>query len=175
MMKTEMLKQALSMKAQTSPSYEPSTGLGISSRVLSEDTMQPIGITLTINISPKQAAWIQPIVGLLVELSKLAGGKLTAAQEKQNDHTAIPEVLSRPESSASPDKSAIQPQSQSEIAAAQPLMSSKQQGMIFALVAKKKLTPEQVEALLMKQVGHVCRSELTKKEASSLINTLLAM
>lgn len=160
------------MKAQTIPSYEPPAGIGISKGMLSDETMQPIGITMTINISVKHAEWIQPIVGLLVEL---AGGKLQAVQEKQNDHTAIPEVLSRPERTASPDKSAIQPQSQSEIAAAQPLMSSKQQGMIFALVAKKKLTPEQVEALLMKQVGHVCRSELTKKEASSLINTLLAM
>ena len=54
-------------------------------------------------------------------------------------------------------------------------MSPKQKNMILALVAKKKLTPDQVESLLMKQIGHARGSDLTKLEASSFINMLLAM
>ena len=54
-------------------------------------------------------------------------------------------------------------------------MSPKQKNMILALVAKKKLTPDQVESLLMQQIGHARGSDLTKLEASSFINMLLAM
>ncbi len=54
-------------------------------------------------------------------------------------------------------------------------MTDKQKRMIFALTAKKALESEQVEELLIKQVGHNRGSDLTKTEASSLINTLLAM
>ncbi len=54
-------------------------------------------------------------------------------------------------------------------------LSTKQQGMIKALVAQKKLTKAQVVALLSKQVGHSQEDKLSRQEASTFIKTLMAM
>ena len=53
-------------------------------------------------------------------------------------------------------------------------MTEKQKKMIFALIAKKKLAPDDVGVLLEKEFGHADGARLTKGEASKLIGLLMA-
>ena len=53
-------------------------------------------------------------------------------------------------------------------------MTEKQKKMIFSLIARKKLTPDDVGVLLEKEFGHADGARLTKAEASTLIGLLMA-
>lgn len=53
-------------------------------------------------------------------------------------------------------------------------MTDKQKRMIFALVARKKLSPESFNEILESEFGHCDGARLTKQEASSLIDKLMS-
>ena len=53
-------------------------------------------------------------------------------------------------------------------------VTDRQKKMIFALIAKKKLAPDDVGVLLEKEFGHADGARLTKGEASKLIGLLMA-
>ena len=53
-------------------------------------------------------------------------------------------------------------------------MTDKQKRMIFALIARKKLSPESVNDILEREFGHSDGARLTKPEASRLIDKLMA-
>ena len=54
------------------------------------------------------------------------------------------------------------------------MMTDKQKRMIFALIARKNLSPESVSDILEREFGHSDGARLTKPEASRLINLLMA-
>ena len=54
-------------------------------------------------------------------------------------------------------------------------MTDKQKRMIFAMIARKNLSPESVSDILEREFGHQDGARLTKTEASKLIGDLLAM
>ena len=54
-------------------------------------------------------------------------------------------------------------------------MTDKQKRMIFALIARKNLSPESVSDILEREFGHQDGAMLTKTEASKLIDRLMAM
>ena len=54
------------------------------------------------------------------------------------------------------------------------VMTDRQKKMIFAVIAKKKLAPDDVGVLLEKEFGHADGARLTKGEASKLIGLLMA-
>ena len=53
-------------------------------------------------------------------------------------------------------------------------MTDKQKRMIFALIARKNLSPESVSEILEREFGHSDGARLTKPEASRLIDELMA-
>ena len=53
-------------------------------------------------------------------------------------------------------------------------VTDRQKKMIFALIAKKKLAPDDVGVILEKEFGHADGARLTKAEASKLIGLLMA-
>ena len=53
-------------------------------------------------------------------------------------------------------------------------MTDKQRAMILALMAKRKMSAEVVQALLQQEFGHGDGAKLTKVQASKLIDKLMA-
>ena len=76
----------------------------------------------------------------------------------------IPLSATTPARSQAPAKRTIAPEP----------MTDKQKKMIFALIAKKKLAPDDVGVILEKEFGHADGARLTKAEASKLIGLLMA-
>ena len=171
MMNVNVLKQALAAKVQAFPA-EPSDKVEESPAAVAPiDNKQLVSFTITINLPAQQAGmFLQPIAGLMAELAQGSRSTQESMQAVRNDADLPRESSSRQENRVQSKQSYP---SRSSTGTAP--MSPKQKNMILALVAKKKLTPDQVESLLMKQIGHARGSDLTKLEASSFINMLLAM
>ena len=171
MMSSEAIKQALSEKVRACQPESTSVELNVPAAAYQHEPAQTIGLTLTITLPAQQAGLLlSPIVRLLAEMATLTNrkqvGTSTSGTEKD---------LPCPVDPKSERKGKASPPSQPHSASASTLMTPKQKGMIIALVSKKKLAHEQVESLLMANVGHTRETELTKQEASSLIGALLAM
>ena len=171
MMDVNLLKQALAAKVQAFPA-EPSDKVEESPAAFAPiDNKQLVSFTITINLPAQQAGmFLQPIAGLMAELAQGSRSTQESMQAVRNDADLPRESSSRQENRVQSKQSYP---SRSSTGTAP--MSPKQKNMILALVAKKKLTPDQVESLLMQQIGHARGSDLTKLEASSFINMLLAM
>ena len=171
MMNVDVLKQALAAKVQAFPA-EPSIKVEESPAAFAPiDNKQLVTFSITINLPAQQAGvFLQPIAGLMAELAQGSRSMPEFTQAGRNDADLPRESSSRQESRVQSKQT-----SPSRSSTGTASMSPKQKNMILALVAKKKLTPNQVESLLMKQIGHTRGSDLTKLEASSFINMLLAM
>ena len=171
MMSAETIKQALSEKVRACQPESTSVELDVPAAAYQHEAAQTIGLTLTITLPAQQAGLLlSPITKFLVEMTTLPNGKQvgTSTSSREKD-------LPCPVDPRTERKAKASPPSQPHSASASTLMTPKQKGMIIALVSKKKLAPEQVESLLLANVGHTRETELTKQEASSLIGTLLAL
>lgn len=171
MMSAETIKLALSEKVRACQPESTSVELDVPAAAYQHEAAQTIGLTLTITLPAQQAgSLLSLITRMLAEMTAVANGKQvdtsTSSTEKE---------LPCPAEPRSEHKAQATPPSQPHSASASNLMTPKQKGMIIALVSKKKLAPEQVESLLLANVGHTRETELTKQEASSMIGALLAV
>ena len=171
MLNNVKLKETLSQKvtANTAEStHAPTTSNSEPSG--SEPMLPSLSVVLTFSLSlaeaPSQMKRIQ-------EMFRILGLQPAVQQQPAPLPLKLSQSLQKPASL--PSTTLARGQASAKNAASTAPMTDKQKRMIFALVAKKKLTPDQVESLLMNQSGHTHGSDLTKIEASSFIDTLLAM
>ena len=171
MLNNVKLKETLSQKVTantTESTHAPTTSNSEPSG--SEPMLPSLSVVLTFSLSlaeaPSQMKRIQ-------EMFRILGLQPAVQQQPAPLPLKLSQSLQKPASL--PSTTLARGQASAKNAASTAPMTYKQKRMIFALVAKKKLTPDQVESLLMKQIGHVRGSDLTKLEASSFINMLLAM
>ena len=171
MLNNVKLKETLSQKVTantTESTHAPTTSNSEPSG--SEPMLPSLSVVLTFSLSlaeaPSQMKRIQ-------EMFRILGLQPAVQQQPAPLPLKLSQSLQKPASL--PSTTLARGQASAKNAASTAPMTDKQKRMIFALVAKKKLTPDQVESLLMKQIGHARGSDLTKLEASSFINMLLAM
>ena len=171
MLNTAQLKETLSQKV-TASAGEARPGFTTSSRQDEPiDSITPPTLSIVLTFSVPLADLPNQIerIDRLIQSLGLAGGvqyKAKPSLIKPSTPPVIPEPV-RATASSSVRLSDV------PTATAAP-MTDRQKKMIFAMISKKKLAPDDVGVLLEKEFGHADGSRLTKAEASKLIGLLMA-
>ena len=171
MLNNTKLKETLSQKvtAKTAESVHTQTN-STAEPAGSEPMLPSLSVVLTFSLSLAEAASqmtrIQEMVRML-GLQSAVQQQLTPLQLKSTQTAPKPDSL-KPNTPA-------RSQSSAKHTASTAMMTDKQKRMIFALIARKNLSPESVSDILEREFGHSDGARLTKPEASTLIGNLLAM
>ena len=171
MLNNAKLKDTLS-QIMTAKTAEPIQlhPMAAAERTGTELTLPSLTVVLSFSLSFDEA---QSQMKRIQEMVRDLGIQPTIQHQPAPALAGLPQAASKPGSLAT--SAPVRIQTPFKHAASPAPMTDKQKRMIFALTAKKAVEAEQVEELLIKQVGHKRGSDLTKTEASSLISTLLAM
>ena len=171
MLNNAKLKETLSQKVTANiaePVHAPTNSTAEPAG--SEPMLPSLSVVLTFSLSLAEAASqmtrIQEMVRML-GLQSAVQQQLTPLQLKSTQTAPKPDSL-KPNTPA-------RSQSSAKHTASTAMMTDKQKRMIFALIARKNLSPESVSDILEREFGHSDGARLTKPEASTLIGNLLAM
>ena len=171
MLNNAKLKDTLSQKmaSQTAESRQLHP-MALAERTGTELILPSLTIVLTFSLSlaeaPSQMQRLQEMVGAL-------GLQPTVQQQPAPSLAGVPQPVPKP--APLPTTAPARIQTQVKHAAPPTPMTDKQKKMIFALIARKKLSPESVSDILERDFGHQDGARLTKTEASKLIDRLMAM
>ena len=168
MLNNTKLKEILSQKmtVNTADPVKPQP-MEVAERIGTELILPSLTVVLTFSLSldeaPSQMKRIQ-------EMIRNSGLQLTVQPPTAPVVTSLP----------SAKQVAVQPippvssQVPAKPVASAARMTDKQKRMIFALIARKNLSPESVSEILESEFGHGDGARLSKPEASRLIDKLMA-
>ena len=168
MLNTAKLKETLSQKV-TATAADPvqNRNTGVAERTAEEMILPTFTVVLTFSLplqdAPSHMKRISEMVqslGLLPLVQSQSGPVVTSVPTAK----PVPVQPIPPVSSQVPAKPV----------ASAARMTDKQKRMIFALIARKNLSPESVSEILESEFGHSDGARLTKPEASRLIDKLMA-
>ena len=169
MLNNAKLKETLSQKVTANisePIHAPTNSTAEPSG--SEPMLPSLSVVLTFSLSLDEASSQMKRIQEMV--------KMLGFQPAMKQLTPLP-LKSTP---MAPKLDSLQPnsparsQSSAKHTASTAMMTDKQKRMIFALIARKNLSPESVSDILEREFGHSDGARLTKPEASRLINLLMA-
>ena len=175
MLNNAKLKETLFQKV-TATTADPvqNRNTGVAERTAEEMILPSLTVVLTFSL-PLDEAQFQ--MKRIQELVRSLGLQPTVQPQPGPAMAGVPQ--SAPQSVPKPDPvpttAAARIQTQVKHTASPALMTDKQKKMIFALIARKKLSPESVSDILERDFGHQDGARLTKTEASKLIDRLMAM
>ena len=170
MLNNAKLKETLSQKV-TANAADPvqNRHTGVAERAAEKMVLPSLTIVLTFSLSLDEApSQMKRIAELLQSLGLQSAVQQPAAPVAA---TVFPASKPAPLRPTTPARS----QSAAKPAASPETMTPKQKKMIFALIARKNLSPESVSDILEREFGHSDGARLTKSEASKLIDLLMAM
>ena len=168
MLNNAKLKETLSQKV-TATAADPvqNRNTGVAERTAEEMLLPSLTVVLTFSLplqdAPSQMKRISELVqslGLLPMVQPPTGPVVTSVPTAK----PVPVQPIPPVSSQVPAKPV----------ASAARMTDKQKRMIFALIARKNLSPESVSEILESEFGHGDGARLSKPEASRLIDKLMA-
>ena len=171
MLNTAKLKETLSQKV-TATAADPvqNRNTGVAERTAEEMLLPSLTVVLTFSLplqdAPSQMKRISEMVqslGLLPMVQSQSGPVVTSVP------TAKP-VPVQPVQPIPPVRSQVP----AKPVASAARMTDKQKRMIFALIARKNLSPESVSEILESEFDHSDGASLSKPEASRLIDKLMA-
>ena len=169
MLSSAKLKELLSQKVTaTTTAPVPSPRTASPEPVTEQMVLPSLTVVLTFSLplgeAPSQinriADFIQSL-GLQPAVQQSAALATATVPPASNPAPLQPTTPARSQPSAKP-------------AASPEPMTPKQKKMIFALIARKNLSPESVSDILEREFGHSDGARLTKSEASRLIDLLMA-
>ena len=170
MLNNAKLKETLSQKVTANIAEPIHTPTNSTAEPAGSEPMLPsLSVVLTFSLSLDEASSQMKRIQEMV--------KMLGFQPAMKQLTPLP--LKSTQMAPKPDS--LQPntparsQSSAKHIASTTMMSDKQKRMIFALIARKNLSPESVSDILEREFGHSDGARLTKPEASTLIGNLLAM
>ena len=163
----ETLSQIITAKTAESNHFHPRTAAEQTSSGL---ILPSLTVVLTFSLSfdeaPSQMQRIQEMVRDL-------GLQPTVQQQPATLLAGVPQSALKPD--PLPTTASARIQTQFKHAAPPTPMTDKQKKMIFALIARNKLSPESVSDILEREFGHQDGARVTKTEASKLIDRLMSM
>ena len=161
------LSQKVTAKTAESVQHHPKA---FAERTGTELILPSLTIVLTFSLSLDEA---QSQMRRIQEMVKALGLQPTVQQQPAPSLAGLPQPVPKP----APLSTTIPARLQTPFkhAASPAPMTDKQKRMIFAMIARKNLSPESVSDILEREFGHQDGARLTKTEASKLIGDLLAM
>lgn len=169
MLNNAKLKETLSQKVTANIAEPIHTPTNFTAEPAGSEPMLPsLSVVLTFSLSLDEAASqmtrIQEMVRIL-GLQPAVQQQLTPLQLKSTQTAPKPDSL-QPTTAAR--------QSSAKHTASPAMMTDKQKRMIFALIARKNLSPESVSDILEREFGHSDGTKLTKVHASQFIDRLMS-
>ena len=174
MLNNAKLKETLSQKVTaTTADTVQNRNTGVAERTAEEMLLPSLTVVLTFSLSiqdaPSQMKRISEMVkslGLLPMVQPQSGPVVTSVPKA----IPVPVQPVQPVQPIPPVRSQVPAKPITSTAR----MTDKQKRMIFALIARKNLSPESVSEILEREFGHSDGARLSKPEASRLIDLLMS-
>ena len=166
MLNNAKLKETLSLKA-TAISAVPDQS--VTTRVVPSDlpasSATPVFINLSIQLTGQHA---EKLLSHLQALFDSVSPASNRDSEQSSSH-----IVKTARTSKSEAKLSALPSANPPVASKGEFATEKQRTMMRSLISRKRISADKFEALMMQQVGHLREVNLTKREASMLIDSLL--
>lgn len=169
MLNNAKLKETLSQKVTANIAESIHTPTNSTAEPAGSEPMLPsLSVVLTFSLSLAEAASQMKRIQEMVRLLGLtpAVQPATAPVTVNVPPVANPVPL--------PPNTMTRSQTPAKLPASMAMMTDKQNRMIFALIARKNLSPESVSDIMEREFGHQDGANLTKLEASILIDRLMS-
>ena len=169
MLNNAKLKETLSQKV-TATAADPvqNRNTGVAERTAEEMLLPSLTVVLTFSLPLQDAPSHMKRISEMVQSLEL----LPLVQSKSGPVvTSVPTAIPVQSVQTIPP---VRSQVPAKPVASTARMTDKQKRMIFALIARKNLSPESVSEILESEFGHSDGARLTKPEASRLIDELMA-
>ena len=166
MLNNAKLKETLSLKATTISAVPDKS---VTTRMLQSDlpasSATPVCINLSIQLTGQHSEkFLSHLQALFDSLSPACNrdSEQSSSHIVKNDSTVKCEA-----------KLSALPSVNPPVATKGEVATEKQRTMMRSLISRKRISADKFEALMMQQVGHLREVNLTKREASMLIDSLL--